>query len=637
MPRRPAIGAITATLNHSLGMTPFRFASGVTAEGDPAQGARLSTEISPSRPDPVSIGLTVTGGNGKQIQIPLGMEDTLLNRTRTLLVALLVISFCGGVHASDIKTLLVLPFTLNAQKDLSFLQSGIQDMLSSRLSWKDHVRVLDKTQAQEIHRKLKGTTSPELIRQSALDAGADYVVYGSLTVLGEAVSFDAKVLDSKLGVDVETLSKGLSGMDQLIPAVGDFAEAVNRKVFKKGPAVATVPEPPAASEQPREQEEARSRLSPDYFMSPQDRIDVSTLGPGIVRGGGAGKPVLWRSHVLPMNIKGFDIGDMDGDGKNELVAVTERDVIVFRRTEAGIGEIAKFTIGSFNMLVSVDVADLDHNGVDEAYVINETGSMGQTNSLVLELQDGRLVPIIKNIPWSFRIIQDPDIQEPILIGQRKKFEGFAQGVYKLKRKRNEIIAEKELKLPSRANAFNFNLADLNNDGKTRAVLINDNSYMEVYSLAGDSLWESDYYFGGTLNYVILKYENPFTSEVSDRMYVPARIVVTDLDEDGIPEIIVNRNRSSTFRLTSRYKFFSGSQIVSLSWRGLGLLENWSTTKIPGYVPDYQVKDLDHDGIPDLVVVMVKLDPTGLTQPKSTFIAFQVTPQTEEAETKTGAR
>ncbi len=561
----------------------------------------------------------------------------MFNQMKTLCAAVLVIVFATAVHAAEPKSVMVLPFTVNAQKDLSFLQSGIQDMLSSRLSWKDHVNILDKSQAQGVYRKLEGRFSTENIQKEALAADADYVVYGSLTVLGEAVSLDAKVLDVKLGVDVQTVSKGLGSMDQLIPAVGDFADSVNQKVFKKGTAVATVPEPPAASDEPSADQEVKSRLSPDYFMSPQDRIDVSALGPGIVRQGGAGKPVLWRSHVLPMNIKGFDIGDMDGDGKNDLVAVTEQDVIVFKRTEAGIGEIAKFTIGSFNTLVCVDIADLDHNGVGEAYVVNETGSMGETNSLVLEMQGGRLVPVIRNIPWSFRVVQDPDTGESILIGQRKKFDGFAKGVYKLRRKGNEIVAEKELRLPSRANAFNFNLADLNNDGKTRAVLINDNSYLEVYSLAGDSLWESDYYFGGTLNYVILKYENPFTSEVSDRMYVPARIVITDLDEDGIPEVIVNRNRSSTFRLTSRYKFFSGSQIVSLSWRGLGLLENWSTTKIPGYVPDYQVKDLDNDGISDLVVVMVKLDPTGLAQPKSTFIAFQVTPESREKESGGGAK
>ena len=221
------------------------------------------------------------------------------------------------------------------------------------------------------------------------------------------------------------------------------------------------------------------------------------------------------------------------------------------------------------------------------------------------------------------MISDPETFEPMLIGQKKKLDGLQAGIFELKRTPTKITEGKRLTLPARANVFNFSLADLNNDGKTLVVLINGDDYLEVNSRSGDGLWESEYYFGGTMNYLTIKEDNAFTSEVAERLYIPARIVITDMDEDGIPEVLVNRNKSATFRLTGRYKFFSGSHIVSLSWKGIGLMENWSTSRIPGYVSDFQLKDLDGDGKKDLVAAMVKLDPSGVKQPKSTFISFQL--------------
>ena len=102
---------------------------------------------------------------------------------------------------------------------------------------------------------------------------------------------------------------------------------------------------------------------------------------------------------------------------------------------------------------------------------------------------------------------------------------------------------------------------------------------------------------------------------------PARIIVADLDKDGTSEIIVNKNKSTTFRLTQRYKIFSSGELVSLSWQGLGLTENWSTRKIPGYISDYCLDDFDGDGNLDLVASMVKLNPFGLRGGKSTIISF----------------
>lgn len=57
-------------------------------------------------------------------------------------LALLVAVFCTATEAAFAKRVLVLPFQINAAEDLTFLQKGIQDMLSTRLAYEDKVVVI---------------------------------------------------------------------------------------------------------------------------------------------------------------------------------------------------------------------------------------------------------------------------------------------------------------------------------------------------------------------------------------------------------------------------------------------------------------------------------------------------------------
>jgi len=527
----------------------------------------------------------------------------------------------SGALAAETKKVLILPFTVHAEKDMSFLQAGVQDMLSSRLSWKDRVEVIDKARSLEIHRYLGESPGVEEVLSAGAGVGADYVVFGSLTLLGGVVSLDSKVLNVREGRVVQAFFDQIPGIDQLIPRMDDFAVRMNQEVFQRKP----LSESAQAAAEPADiesMEEEPSYMAPGFFMTPSDKIRSTAFNPNILRPAG-GRDFYWQSHQLPFHVKGFDIGDVMGDGKNDLVAVTDREVRVFQMREGGLAEMAKYQAPAFHTLITVDVADITGDGLAEIYVVAEAGTMGDTRSIVLEMHEGRLIPVIEQSSWNFRVIRNPETGKPMLVGQIKRVESLAPGVFELKRTPKGLQQGRKLDLPSKANAFNFALADLNNDGRIRVVLINRDDYLEVTSTTGDSFWESDSYFGGTMNYITLKYENPFTAELSDRMYVPARIIIADMDRGNVPEVIVNRNKSATFRLLGRYKFFSGCEIVSLSWKGLGLMENWSTKRIPGYVPDLQLKDLDNDGIDDLVVVMVKLDPAGIAPPKSTFISFQL--------------
>lgn len=521
------------------------------------------------------------------------------------------------------KTVAVLPMKINAAKDYSFLQNGIMDMLASRLAWKDKLDVVPKSKTLEAVKAHGDVVDEQGAMQVGKELGADYAVFGSLTILGQSVSIDAKILDVADGKVMDSAFTQAPNMDDVIPKISEFAQSINSKVFGRQVAAAAPAPAPSSPEPEKTQEQPKSvMLAPAYMTSPTEKIKVSGLNPNFLLDQSAeGKEMYFQSRTFPFAIKGLDVGDVDGDGKNELVIISPQQLIVMRKTETGLVQLQKVSNPAFEFFLTVDVGDMDGNGVAEIYASKERGAEGTTESTVYEVQAGRLVAVVDKCPWYFRIINMPG-EGPTLIGQQKRGEEafLTTKVHRLKRQGNKIIEGEVIQLPRYTNVYNFALARFKG-GVDRVIRINHSEYLQVMDKKGESLWESDAYFGGTVNYMIKKEDNPYTTELRNRYYIPARIVVTDLEGDNESDIIVNRNKSTTFRITERYRIFSNGEIVCLNWRGLGLEEKWATRKIPGYVSDYNLKDFDNDGRPDLITAVVKMDPLGLKEGTSTVISF----------------
>jgi hypothetical protein len=77
-------------------------------------------------------------------------------------IILLVLVAIGNVSAAEPARVLVLPFTIHADKDLAYLKKGVADMLASRLALKDKVVVVDSADSS-----LKTEQIPETIDAAA--------------------------------------------------------------------------------------------------------------------------------------------------------------------------------------------------------------------------------------------------------------------------------------------------------------------------------------------------------------------------------------------------------------------------------------------------------------------------------------
>ena len=69
-------------------------------------------------------------------------------------------------------------------------------------------------------------------------------------------------------------------------------------------------------------------------------------------------------------------------------------------------------------------------------------------------------------------------------------------------------------------------------------------------------------------------------------------------------IIVNKHLSSASRVFKNLKSYPNGEIHGLAWNGIALAELWRTSKIDGYIADYQFRMIGDEGKAILYVVVI---------------------------------
>lgn len=152
--------------------------------------------------------------------------------------------------------LVILPFKVYADQDLSYLESGVPQMLKSRLSWEEHILVME-------------TPSQETENMSKINA--DYVIYGSLTIFGNSASLDISLTKTENGKTI-TFFNQCNNLDEIVTKVGELAEEVIKKLIPPAPVYAETPKPPTVEKireaAPRKKEIKREEIKLCLFVLP---------------------------------------------------------------------------------------------------------------------------------------------------------------------------------------------------------------------------------------------------------------------------------------------------------------------------------------------------------------------------------
>jgi TolB-like protein len=564
-----------------------------------------------------------------------------------ILLFLTMTSLALPAGAAEPQTVAIMPFTVHAEKDLTFLQEGIMSMLGSRLAWEDKVRILEKTTAKKAFADAGGQLDESTANSLGARLGVDYILFGSLTVFGQSVSMDGKMVDLSGSKPTLSFSNQSQGMDQVIPRVDLFAAEINEKVFGRKTAAAAVPSyssavPAGAPAAPAATPE--SRLHPEKLLS---QGYGSGLSPFVMYGRMGGDAGFWKSKHFRVAIRSVAGGDVDGDGKIETVFASEGKLHIYRFLGERFVKIQEMSLGS-GKIVGVDVADINKNGREEIFVtIVSQGSRNLSNrstkyedaslghmrlgSRVLEWDGSTFRTLFENQNMYYRVLRDP-MRGKVLLGQRRAYgEMFVQEINELRWEDGEYVPTgNRYVLPSGFEVFGFAVGDILNNGGTYTLAFSQRDKLVLFSPSGQREWTSEGYYGGSelsMEYPVHQMNVKDNEYLGDNMriyHVPQRIFITDLNRDGKFEVVVVKNHATMGRTFKHLRTYNGAQVVSLSWNGLGLIKDWMTRRVSGYFADIDICDVDNDGEQEILVAVVskKGDVVGTTG-KSSLIIYEI--------------
>ncbi len=122
-----------------------------------------------------------------------------------------------------IKKVLILPFKVYSEPKYSYLKEAIPEMLVSRLFSPSKIEIVDIEKAEnEIKNYPK--LNKEIVKELGEKFGADYVIWGSITVLGKSVSIDAQIIDLSGKKKPTQFFQDLKDISEIIPQLSKFAQ-----------------------------------------------------------------------------------------------------------------------------------------------------------------------------------------------------------------------------------------------------------------------------------------------------------------------------------------------------------------------------------------------------------------------------
>ena len=345
---------------------------------------------------------------------------------------------------------------------------------------------------------------------------------------------------------------------------------------------------------------------------------------------------FWMSQKFNDNFLGMDIGDVNNDGRNEIVVIDTNNIIIYQKEGNNLKLLQRIPGGSYHQYLSVDVADVNGSGVCQIIVTSLFNST--LESFVLEYRNGKYVEIALDLRWFLRVIEIGG--KPVLLGQTMGIDNpFDNPIHEIVWEDGKYVEGRQMKIPRGLSVYSLAVMPLEKGGPERVIALDDDDYLRVYKRSDDPLskinvlggsaaaiWKSDEVFGGSNNYFARTQSQLTAIELTDRdkiPYVNSRIISYDNDRTGKSKFIIVRNFSQERRLFQNIRFFSSSEIYDLEWDGLGFTENWKTPKIHGYVADYQFKDVDKNGSREVVLVVVTARSLGFKH-ESVIVMYTLT-------------
>jgi len=274
---------------------------------------------------------------------------------------------------------------------------------------------------------------------------------------------------------------------------------------------------------------------------------------------------------LPFGIRLIASGDIDGDGKTELLMSTGKDVRLYvpgEKLDSSRQPVIKGSAADDH--IWLDAMDMNGNGRAEVIV-----TFMRDNSMIsriYELKDSKFTILWEGNVFLRRIGNE-------LIAQAYAYgEGYKGPVFTIVWS-DGYKKGSNVSLPKNINIYDFVYIN-EPDGRRLILAYDDSGYLNLYDDKGDRLWRSKGDYGGFLT--------------TFKSIPPSGLV--DSGEWSIKDRLVLQNREVfvirriPFVSMAKGLGYGKSQIKSLWWTGVSMEERIIVENIPGNVLDYTLAD-----------------------------------------------
>lgn len=531
---------------------------------------------------------------------------------------ILSLSLTSFGAASGATRILVLPFDIQSDSDLSFLQKGIPQMLASRLALDESIEVVS----------LDGSLSANLPKppgeaaaiSAAVKLSAGYVSYGTVTATKDSVRTDARLVRTADGTTQAVFSQTGKNQGDVLQHVKLFAAEILKATGSRAPALT----------QPNPQPQPQAVLDESYRHPDTLWTGAISAGSSPIRmmaSDGKTEASVWKSLKFQSEIKSLAIGNVLGNKQNELVMITDNSISLYRYAAEKLELIDEVIGETDHTAIRVDAADINQNGRDEIFVTSLYHDKTQLKSYVLEWDGSKLVKIAQDANWYFRVMTVPG-KPPVLLGQQRGMtELFSKGIYKMAWLNGNYAESSLADAPRGLSLYAFSSGNALNDGKEATVSITSGLRLRVFDKSGDMEWTSSERFTGGGGYM------PYPADVNDdrapgelrikRYYLPQRVVIFDIDKDGKNEVILVNNKDFAKNLLPNLRVFKSGHVECLQWEGLAFGLKWRTTEVTGQISDMVVGDLNNDGVDEIVYSLVDIPGSALNSARSYLVSWQL--------------
>jgi hypothetical protein len=283
---------------------------------------------------------------------------------------------------------------------------------------------------------------------------------------------------------------------------------------------------------------------------------------------------VWRSPAIELEARAFALGDVDGDGKPDILLADETHVYAY--PQAGdFKAFAQFDIPVTGArVISLEAADLDKNGRAEVFVTLHNSLFERVETYVLQLKD-KSFEKVATLPYMVRSFQDEAGATQLAAQQLVDDATFPYGtIYTLAYKDGKYVTDKTVKARRLEWIYGFALAK-DASGESFPLFITVGDKLRAQFKKGAFISQQSY--GQTGNR--LRWHD------RDRAMMFRPRLLTVQDQGLLRGVYIVENVPGLGTLGGSFGLYIDGKLHGLAWDGINAKPAWTTGSLGGWVCD----------------------------------------------------